>query len=229
MSILQSAVENKWSKACLIVGGCAVVGLSAYKFFSYYQKKNRLVDEGFEEIPVVDDSVKKIVVLGLKGTGKSTFISQLSKTPDNNKILRQGRINGLSILSLQCGSGMILNFAEMAGSESIRIYWSNLLQDTDLLIYLVDSTDEHRLADSVKELRIVTACDKLRNLRIIILANKQDLQNAASPKEVEAAFGIPELSNRIEVFPLEMPPDVDGIDQSLLKVKNTVIMTCMNK
>ncbi|GFR27270.1 ADP-ribosylation factor-like protein 3, partial [Trichonephila clavata] len=193
MSVSQSAAQNYWSKACLVVGGCAVIGLSAYKFFSYYQNRNRLIDEGFEEAPVrsgnilkkgasqkpntwlqqiTDEPVKKIVVLGLKGAGKSTFISQLSKTA-HNKILRHSKINGLSVLSVQCKRGIILNFAEMAGSESIRIYWSSLLQDTDLLIYLVDSTDEHRLAESVKELRIVIACDKLQNLPIIILANKQ--------------------------------------------------------
>ncbi|GFR27271.1 ADP-ribosylation factor-like protein 3, partial [Trichonephila clavata] len=172
MSVSQSAAQNYWSKACLVVGGCAVIGLSAYKFFSYYQNRNRLIDEGFEEAPITDEPVKKIVVLGLKGAGKSTFISQLSKTA-HNKILRHSKINGLSVLSVQCKRGIILNFAEMAGSESIRIYWSSLLQDTDLLIYLVDSTDEHRLAESVKELRIVIACDKLQNLPIIILANKQ--------------------------------------------------------
>lgn len=61
----------------------------------------------------------------------------------------------------------------VGGSEEIRVYWSNFVQDTDLLIYVVDSTDEHRLAESVKELRILTACDKLRKVPIIILANKQ--------------------------------------------------------
>lgn len=61
----------------------------------------------------------------------------------------------------------------VGGSEEIRVYWSNFVQDTDLLIYVVDSTDEHRLSGSVKELRILTACDKLRKVPIVILANKQ--------------------------------------------------------
>ncbi|GBM43911.1 hypothetical protein AVEN_247130-1 [Araneus ventricosus] len=49
MSVLLNAAENKW-KACMIVGGCAVAGISAYTFYSYYQNKRRMIDEGFEDI-----------------------------------------------------------------------------------------------------------------------------------------------------------------------------------
>ncbi|CAL1287343.1 unnamed protein product [Larinioides sclopetarius] len=52
MSVLLNAAENKW-KACMIVGGCAVVGISAYTFYSYYQNKRRMIDEGFEDISIL--------------------------------------------------------------------------------------------------------------------------------------------------------------------------------
>ncbi|CAL1287344.1 unnamed protein product [Larinioides sclopetarius] len=228
MSVLLNAAENKW-KACMIVGGCAVVGISAYTFYSYYQNKRRMIDEGFEDISIIDDSVKKILVLGLSGAGKSTFLCQLSLS-ENNSMLPDNS-GGLNVVSVHCKKGRVLNFSEMGGSENIRMYWYNFVQDTDLLIYIVDSTDEHRLAESVKELRILTACDKLKKTPIIILANKQDLQNAASPESIAAAFGIPELSrqNKIAVFPLEMPPDSDGVSQSVLKVKKIAIDLCLGK
>ncbi|GIY12056.1 ADP-ribosylation factor-like protein 3 [Caerostris darwini] len=229
MSVLLNAVEVKWIKASLIAGGFAVVGLSAYKFYTYYQNKKRMIDEGFEDISIIDDSVKKILVLGLGGAGKSTFLSQLSSSEVNST--KTDCTNGLNVVQVYCNNGKTLNFSEMGGSEDIRIYWSNFVQDTDVLIYIVDSTDEHRLAESVKELRILTACDKLKNLPIIILANKQDIQFAASPENIAAAFGIPELSrhNKITVLPLEMPPESDEVNKSVLRVKKIVTNICFDQ
>ncbi|GIX93508.1 ADP-ribosylation factor-like protein 3 [Caerostris extrusa] len=76
-----------------------------------------------------------------------------------------------------------------------------------------------------------TACDKLKNLPIIILANKQDIQFAASPENIAAAFGIPELSrhNKITVLPLEMPPESDEVNKSVLRVKKIVTNICFGK
>lgn len=52
MSTLLSSTDNKWTKTCLIIGGCAVAGISAYSLYSYYQNKSRMIDEGFEDICV---------------------------------------------------------------------------------------------------------------------------------------------------------------------------------
>lgn len=69
--------------------------------------------------------------------------------------------------------GFLFFLYTVGGSKSNRAYWPNFVQDTDLLIYVVDSADEHKLAESVKELHILVACDKLKNVPIFILANKQ--------------------------------------------------------
>ncbi|KAF8785902.1 ADP-ribosylation factor-like protein 3 [Argiope bruennichi] len=227
MSVLLNAAENKW-KACMIVGGCAVAGISAYIFYCYFQNKKRMIDEGFEDIAIADDSVKKILVLGLSGAGKSTFLTQLSKSENNS--VQPDNNGGLNVVSVHYKKGRILNFSEMGGSENIRIYWLNFVQDTDLLIFIVDSTDEHRLAESVKELRILTACDR-KSTPIVILANKQDLENAASPENIAAAFGIPELSkrNKIAVLPLEMPPFMDEVSPTVYRAKKAIIDLCFGK
>lgn len=52
MSTLLSSTDIKWTKTCLIIGGCAVAGISAYSLYSYYQNKSRMIDEGFEDICV---------------------------------------------------------------------------------------------------------------------------------------------------------------------------------
>ncbi|XP_035225449.1 ADP-ribosylation factor-like protein 3 isoform X1 [Stegodyphus dumicola] len=138
---------------------------------------------------MIDDSVKKILVLGLDKAGKSSFLSHLSKAEDNAN--KPEHTEGFSVVSVNCKNGKTLNFWEinlevevcekyylsnsckLGGSVNIRVYWSNFVQDTDVLIYIVDSADDHRLAESIQELHKLVACDRLKKVPIFILANKQ--------------------------------------------------------
>ncbi|XP_035225450.1 ADP-ribosylation factor-like protein 3 isoform X2 [Stegodyphus dumicola] len=120
---------------------------------------------------MIDDSVKKILVLGLDKAGKSSFLSHLSKAEDNAN--KPEHTEGFSVVSVNCKNGKTLNFWEIGGSVNIRVYWSNFVQDTDVLIYIVDSADDHRLAESIQELHKLVACDRLKKVPIFILANKQ--------------------------------------------------------
>ncbi|XP_015913064.1 uncharacterized protein [Parasteatoda tepidariorum] len=214
---------SRLSKPVIIAGGCSVMGFSAFAIYSYFKHKRRMmIDEGFVDQNVVDESINKVLVLGLEGSGKSTFLSHLAKIDGN--IYEPDNTKEFNVLSVVCHPHKSLNFWEIGGSKSHRVYWSNFVQDTDLLVYVVDAADEHKLAESVKELHILIACDKLKNVPIFILANKQDLKNAFSPMDIADAFEVPELTKyyKIAVHPLEMPPDAQPRNESVMFIKNVI-------
>jgi GTPase SAR1 family protein len=64
-------------------------------------------------------------------------------------------------------------FHSVGGSESVRKYWGNFLQDTDLLVFVVDASDPHSLPLAVKEVRTLLGDDRLAGVPILVLANKQ--------------------------------------------------------
>jgi GTPase SAR1 family protein len=55
----------------------------------------------------------------------------------------------------------------------VRKYWSSFIQDTCILMYVVDSSDEKRLPESFNELHRLLGDERLNQVPIIIVANKQ--------------------------------------------------------
>ena len=60
---------------------------------------------------------------------------------------------------------------------------------------MVDSCDRERFPEVKEELFDLVNDDRLRNAVILILANKQDLPNAATPAEITDKLDLPSISN----------------------------------
>lgn len=61
---------------------------------------------------------------------------------------------------------------------------------TDAVIVVVDSTDRQRMGTVAAEVSRLLASEELHRAAILVLANKQDLQEALSPEELSAALGL---------------------------------------
>ncbi len=83
-----------------------------------------------------------------------------------------------------------LNVWDVGGQKTIRSYWRNYFEQTDGLIWVVDSADRRRLKDCREELAALLSQEKLAGATIIILANKQDLAGALSLEEIADALAL---------------------------------------
>lgn len=61
----------------------------------------------------------------------------------------------------------------VGGSNATRKYWSSFIQDTCVLMYVVDSADEKRLPEAFSELHRILGDERLNRVPIVIVANKQ--------------------------------------------------------
>ena len=73
-----------------------------------------------------------------------------------------------------------LHLWDIGGQSSIRAYWRNYFEQTDGLIWVVDSTDPHRLDLVKEELFSLLLHERLAGSTLLILANKQDIAAASS-------------------------------------------------
>merc|ERR1712003_287064 len=80
--------------------------------------------------------------------------------------------------------GVKLNVWDIGGQKAIRPYWSNYFDASDALVYVVDSADNRRFAESTEELLQLLQEDKLANIPVLIFANKQDLQSAVKQDHI---------------------------------------------
>ncbi len=77
-----------------------------------------------------------------------------------------------------------MNVWDIGGQKAIRPYWKNYFENTDGLVYVVDSSDEVRLKECTEELQNLMQEDNLKNVPMLVFANKQDLQFALDAEEV---------------------------------------------
>ena len=67
---------------------------------------------------------------------------------------------------------------DLGGQTGLRPYWRCYYQDTNAVVYVIDSADKDRLEVARQELELMLQEEELRGAQVLILANKQDLPNA---------------------------------------------------
>merc|ERR1712157_625254 len=85
---------------------------------------------------------------------------------------------------------------DVGGQDKIRPLWRHYYQNTQGLIFVVDSNDRDRIEDAREELMKLLPEDAMRDAVVLVLANKQDLPNAMTPAEVTEKLGLYNLRNR---------------------------------
>uniref|UniRef100_A0A671Y953 ARF GTPase 5 n=1 Tax=Sparus aurata TaxID=8175 RepID=A0A671Y953_SPAAU len=85
---------------------------------------------------------------------------------------------------------------DVGGQDKIRPLWRHYFQNTQGLIFVVDSNDRERVEESKDELTKMLQEDELRDAVLLIFANKQDLPNALSVTELTDKLGLQNLRNR---------------------------------
>merc|ERR1712216_896223 len=69
-------------------------------------------------------------------------------------------------------------------------------QNTQGLIFVVDSNDRDRIEDAHEELAKMLKEDEMRGAVLLVFANKQDLPNSMSAAEITEKLGLQSMRNR---------------------------------
>ena len=154
-------------------------------------------------------------MLGLDNSGKTTILKKLSDEDITHIMPTQG----FNIKSLM-RDGFKLNVWDIGGQKSIRPYWRNYYDQTDALIYVIDSADRRRMEESGVELQQLLDEERLSHMPLLVMANKQDLLNALSEEEISAELGLFELRDRIwQILPCSAKTG-DGLQEVEFRSRN---------
>jgi small GTP-binding protein len=92
---------------------------------------------------------------------------------------------------------------DVGGQDKIRPLWRHYYQNTQGIIFVVDSNDEERIDDSKgcehsakDELHRMLSEDELRDAVLLVFANKQDLPNAMPVNKITERLGLNTLRHR---------------------------------
>jgi small GTP-binding protein len=73
---------------------------------------------------------------------------------------------------------------DVGGQERIRALWKHYYQGAHACIFMVDASDHERFDEARDQLHSMLGDDLLRNVSVLVLANKQDLPAAAPVSKV---------------------------------------------
>jgi len=130
----------------------------------------------------------RILMVGLDAAGKTTILYKLKL----GEIVTTIPTIGFNVETVEY-KNISFTVWDVGGQDKIRPLWRHYYQNTQGIIFVVDSNDRERIDDASgsdnsakEELHRMLAEDELRDAVVLVFANKQDLPGALSAEDISA-------------------------------------------
>lgn len=130
-------------------------------------------------------------MVGLDAAGKTTILYKLKI----GEIVTTLPTIGFNVETLEYKN---INFTvwDIGGQDKIRPLWRHYFQNTQGLIFVLDSSDRSRIEEASRELRNMLAEPELEEAVLLVFANKQDLPNAMVATEIVEKLRLSSIRQR---------------------------------
>lgn len=141
----------------------------------------------------------RVLMLGLDSSGKTSISQSLL----NRGIDQVTPTLGFNIETIQW-EGFNVDIWDIGGQSTLRAFWNNYFESTDVLIWVVDVADVQRLDESWKELESVLKCQGIQGSSLLIWINKIDLvgieDHERLREQVIKGLNLDQLDNEFNVI-----------------------------
>ncbi|KAM8728694.1 ADP-ribosylation factor 1 isoform X1 [Acanthopagrus latus] len=152
----------------------------------------------------------RILMVGLDAAGKTTILYKLKL----GEIVTTIPTIGFNVETVEY-KNISFTVWDVGGQDKIRPLWRHYFQNTQGLIFVVDSNDRERAGEAREELSRMLNEDELRDAVLLVFANKQDLPNAMNAAEVTDKLGLHSLRSRTWYIQATCATSGDGLYEGL--------------
>ncbi|KAK4672608.1 Arf GTPase arf1 [Podospora pseudopauciseta] len=157
------------------------MGLAASKF-----------QDMLKQLFVFNKKEMRILMVGLDAAGKTTILYKLKL----GEVVTTIPTIGFNVETVEYAN-IQFTVWDVGGQDKIRPLWRHYFQNTQGIIFVVDSNDRDRIPEAREELQRMLNEDELRDALLLVFANKQDLPNAMSVAEITDKLGLHSLRQRV--------------------------------
>ena len=138
----------------------------------------RYGDEVVERTPEIEfyyqkEAFFKVFLFGIDEVGKTSFVRRLKTGEFNDNYFTPTR--KFNIEYIQAEDKGLLAVWDMPGQELFRSKWLKGLQDSNIIVYMIDIANQRRFKESKKELWKILNNYELNGIPLLILGNKSDI------------------------------------------------------
>lgn len=133
----------------------------------------------------------RILMVGLDGAGKTTILYKLRL----GEYVRTVPTIGFNVETVKF-KNLSFTVWDVGGQDKIRHLWRQYMVNAQGLIFVIDSCDKERLKKAKQELDSLISDPELSNVKLLVLANKNDLPAAMDASESTERLGLSNLNGR---------------------------------
>ncbi|KAL2154927.1 hypothetical protein VTH82DRAFT_3603 [Thermothelomyces myriococcoides] len=152
----------------------------------------------------------RILMVGLDAAGKTTILYKLKL----GEVVTTIPTIGFNVETVEYRN-IQFTVWDVGGQDKIRPLWRHYFQNTQGIIFVVDSNDRDRVPEAREELQRMLNEDELRDALLLVFANKQDLPNAMSVAEITDKLGLHSLRQRTWYIQATCATSGDGLFEGL--------------
>ncbi|MHA1111729.1 MAG: ADP-ribosylation factor-like protein [Promethearchaeota archaeon] len=178
---LMSVYIDIRSRSLILAEDCSL-------FIGNDELRERLIADGREKII-------KVFLYGIDDVGKSSFMRYLKTGKFDLDYFAPTKKFIVHRIPLPQGYKIIC--WEMPGQKSFRRVWLRGVQESNILLFMLDASDEERYLEAKRAFWSIITRFEARNVPVLFIANKTDLCNKKSKlSKIEPFFSLPELRDR---------------------------------
>ncbi|MFW9785657.1 MAG: ADP-ribosylation factor-like protein [Candidatus Heimdallarchaeota archaeon] len=173
----------------------------------------RYGDEVVEKTPEIEflyqrEAFFKVFLFGIDEVGKSSLVRRLKTGKFTDNYFMPTR--KFEIEYIQSEERGLLAIWDMPGQFRLRSKWLIGLQDSNIIVYMIDIANQRRFEESKKEIWNILQNEELNGIPLLILGNKIDLivspddissiQLQTLKEEIFTSFNFEKIKNREWAF-----------------------------
>mmetsp|Transcript_23340 Transcript_23340/g.32640 ORF Transcript_23340/g.32640 Transcript_23340/m.32640 type:complete len:181 (+) Transcript_23340:120-662(+) len=128
----------------------------------------------------------EIAIVGLQNAGKSTYVQVLNTGEFQENLIPTVGFNMHKVQKNRC----TIKVWDLGGQDKFRQQWGRYCKGVNAIVYIIDSADEGKIEEAHDELKALLESQELKGIPLLVLFNKNDLENALSPEALIKALDL---------------------------------------
>ena len=159
---------------------------------------------------------KRFLILGLDNAGKTSILQRLTK----KEATVTAPTVGLNVEEIEYRGTKIVVW-DVGGAATLL--WKHYYQDTDAIIFVIDSADMERIPEVKEELNKVIEEQTIVEVPLLIYGNKQDMEKSMKDNALSAAIEFEAIKKKHKLVYLCSAKEDKGIWEGFEKLLEIVL------